>query len=372
MVIPALETKPPLLHRLGEIGASIGSRAPRSRRSRLALQIGITVLIFGFLVLTVATQWSDLKDEGVNLDPIWLLPAFAVLPVFYVLGGFGWDLILRFLGYRLSFLQAQIAWGQPLLARYVPGSVLYVLGRLLLAERAGVPRRMTLGSIVYEQALSGASAVALSTYFLISHPDLQDEPLRWGVLAVVPAALIILHPRVFGPLSTKALSLFGREPLQATLPFGGVLAMFAYYAMNWCVVGLGVFFAANAVVEIPLSKLPTVGSAQALAFVAALISLVAPAGLGVRDAAFAGAVKVAVPGKTLAVGAAIAIAVRAVLTVVELLYVGAITLIAKRAEKQGKLPDMTPAILEAPEDQDGLGPEEPEREDQLAPSPPAS
>lgn len=345
------QEKQPLLHRLGEIGAKVGSRPPSSKRARLALTIGITAVIFGFLVFTVASQWSDLQDEGVNFDPIWLIPAFAVLPVFYVLGAVGWDLILRLLGYRLSPMKAQIAWGQPLLARYVPGSVLYVLGRLVLSERLGVPRRMTLASIVYEQAISAASAVAIASYFVISHPDLQDEPLRWGVLIVVPAAIVVLHPKVFGKLSTKVLAMFGREPLPATMSLPGVLGMLAFYAMNWCVVGVGVFFAANAIHSIPIEKLAAVGSAQALAFVAALLSLVAPAGLGVRDAVFAGAVKVALPGKSLAVGAAIAIGVRAVLTVVEVIYVGAITVIARRRDASLLGPILTGEIEEEPADE---------------------
>ncbi len=74
----------------------------------------------------------------------------------------------------------------------------------------------------------------------------------------------------------------------------------------------------------------TVGSAQAVGYVAALVTLVAPAGLGIRDAAFAWAVKGAVPGNSFAVGSLIAIAVRGVLTVVELLYVGAVTALGKR------------------------------------------
>ena len=52
------------------------------------------------------------------------------------------------------------------------------------------------------------------------------------------------------------------------------------------------------------------------------MTLVAPAGLGVRDAAFAWAVKAALPGGSFAVGSLIAIAVRGVMTVVELIYVG--------------------------------------------------
>ncbi len=73
-----------------------------------------------------------------------------------------------------------------------------------------------------------------------------------------------------------------------------------------------------------------VGSAQAVGYVAALVTLVAPAGLGVRDAAFAWAVKVALPSRSFAVGSLIAIAVRAVLTVVEVLYAAAVTALGRR------------------------------------------
>ena len=63
---------------------------------------------------------------------------------------------------------------------------------------------------------------------------------------------------------------------------------------------------------------------------AALATLVAPAGLGVRDAVFAWAVKGAVPGRSFAVGSLIAIAVRGVQTVVEFLYVAVVTALGRR------------------------------------------
>jgi hypothetical protein len=296
----------------------------------VALQLAVAILIFGFLVLTVVSQWDEVREEGVGFEVEWMPPAFLVLGLFYVMGGFGWDLILRFLGHRIGFMQAQVAWGQPLLARYVPGSVLYVLGRLLLSERAGVPRRTTLASLVYEQALSASAAVAVASYFFVSHPDLQDQQLRWAVLLVVPAAIAVLQPRVFGPLANRALAAFGREPLPGTMPMGGVVTMLAFYALNWCLAGVGVYLVARSVRFFPLDDLPIVGSAQAVGYVAALLTLVAPAGLGVRDAAFAWAVKAALPGRSFAVGSLIAIVVRAVLTVVEVLYVAAVTALARR------------------------------------------
>jgi hypothetical protein len=325
-----VERKQPLLHRIGEAGARFGTRPPGNRRLRLVIQLGIALLIFGFLVLTVVNQWSEIEQKGVHFHVIWLIPAFAVLLVFFALSALGWDLTLRFLGYRIGAGQAQVAWGQPMLARYVPGSVLYVLGRVLLSERAGVPRRITVASIAYEQAIAATSGVIFSAYFFIDHPDLRGQPLRWAFLLMIPLAIAVLHPRVFGPLADRILRAFGREPLPAVISLRRVLALLAFFLFNWVVVSVGVFCVARSVSSVPPDEFLTVGSAQALGYIAALATLVAPAGLGVRDAVFAWAVKGAVPGQSFAVGSLIAIAVRGVLTVVEVLYVALVTALGRR------------------------------------------
>ena len=325
-----MERDQPLLHRLGEAGARFGTKPPRSRAVRLGLQIGLAVVIFGFLVLTVIDQWSEIKSEGVHFHVGWLIPALVLLPVFFGISALGWDLILRALGYPIGFGRAQVAWGQPMLARYVPGSVLYVLGRVLLSERAGVPRRITIASIVYEQAISATSAVVVAAYFIIRHPDLQGQPLRWGVLLLIPAAIALLHPKVFGPLANRALRAFGRDPLPAVVSLRDVVGLIVFYSLNWGVVAFALYCVARSVTLIPFSDLLLVGSAQAIGYFAALVTLVAPAGLGVKDAAFAWAMKAALPGRSFALGSLIAIVVRGVMTVGELIYVGGVTALGRR------------------------------------------
>lgn len=325
-----MERRQSFLHRVGEVGSQIGKKPPRSRKMRIALQAGLAVLIFGFLVLTVINQWSEIQNEGVHFHVGWLIPAIVILPAFYVISAWGWDLILRLLGYPLGFGRAQVAWGQPLLARYVPGSVLYVLGRVLLSEKAGIPRRVTIASIVYEQAISATSAVVVAAYFIIKHPDLQGDAWRWGVLLLIPAAIAILHPKVFGPLANRALRALGREPLPASISLRGVIALIVFYSLNWIVVAFGIYCVARSVTFIPFEDILLVGSAQAIGYFAALVTLVAPAGLGVKDAAFAWAVKAALPSRSFALGSLIAIALRFVMTVAELLYVGVVTALGRR------------------------------------------
>jgi uncharacterized membrane protein YbhN (UPF0104 family) len=325
-----VERRQPFLHRVGEVTSNVGKKPPRSRRVRLALQVGLAALIFGFLVLTVVDQWSEIQNAGVHFHVAWLIPGIVILPIYFAISALGWDLTLRYLGYPLGFGRAQVAWGQPLLARYVPGSVLYVLGRVLLSEKAGVPRRITIASIVYEQAISATSAIVVAAYFIIKHPDLQGDSWRWGVLLLLALAIVVLHPKVFGPLTNKALKALGREPLPKVISLRGVLALIVFYSLNWVVVAFGIYCVARSVTHIPFNDLLLVGSAQAIGYFAALVTLVAPAGLGVRDAAFAWAVKAALPSKSFALGSLIAIAVRGVMTVGELIYVGAVTALGRR------------------------------------------
>jgi hypothetical protein len=325
-----VEPRRPLLHRIGDAGARFGTRPPRSKRVQLAIQLGVALLIFGFLVLTVISQWSEIQAKGVHFHVLWLIPAFLTLPVFYVFSALGWDLTLRALGHQVGVGQAQVAWGQPLLARYVPGSVLYVLGRVLLSERLGVPRRTTVASIAYEQAISATSAIVFAAYFFIEHPDLRGQPLRFAFLLLIPAAIALLQPRVFRPLSNRLLDAFGRDPLPAVISMRSVIGLLAFYLMNWVVITVGTYCVARSVSNIPVDEMFTVGSAQALGYVAALATLVAPAGLGVRDAVFAWAVKGAVPGGSFAVASLIAIVVRGVLTVVEVGYAAAVTALGRR------------------------------------------
>jgi hypothetical protein len=325
-----VERKQPLLHRIGDAGAKFGTKPPRSKGVRLALQVGVAVVIFGFLVLTVINDWSQIKSEGIHFHVLWLIPAFVIFPIYFVLTAYGWELTLRSLGYRIGFGRAQVAWGQPLLARYVPGSILYVLGRVLLSERAGVPRRISVASIVYEQAISATSAIVVAAYFIIRHPKLQGVPERWLVLLLIPAAIVILSPAVFRPLSDRVLRGFGREPLPVVMPLRDVIGVTIYYSLVWLVVAFGVYSVARSITFIPYSDLVLVGSAQAIGYFAALVTLVAPAGLGVRDAAFAWAIEAALPSGSFSFGSLIAIAVRGVMTIGELIYVGGVTLLGRR------------------------------------------
>lgn len=337
---------PGLLHRIGSLAATVGRSGPRRRSTRILLQSGLTAVILGLLVYTVASQWSEIRRQGIEFDLVWLLPAVPLIVLFYLGSALVWGMILRLLGSPVPAAETQRIWAQPLLVRYVPGTVLFLFARILMAERAGVPRRVSSAGLVYEQATTISGALTVAAWFLIGHPDLQGTPLRWLPLLVLPAMAVVLHPRVFGPLTRRVLTALGRDPLPRLMPFRAVMTIYIGYVVIWAVMGAGVFCAARSVHALPLGDLAAVAGAQAIGFLAAVASAVTPAGLGVRDAAFAWAVKVILPSGSFGVAVALALAVRAIQTLAELIYIGAVTLLTRSS---GRSPSrVIPVVDEAP------------------------
>jgi hypothetical protein len=321
--------EPTFLERVGSVAATFGRRAPRRRSVRFALGALLALLVFGFLIATVVSQWSEIEGAGISFEVLWLIPAVAVLGVYFVLAGAAWGLTLARMGSRIGSGEAQRTYAQPMLLRYVPGTVLFVVARILLTERAGVPRRVVTAAIVYELAISTSAALSIAAWFLIVHPDIDTYWTRWLPLGIIPLLLFLLSPPVFRPVSTWLLRLLGREPIPQIMGFRSVVEVYAAYLGIWAMMGLGAYLTVRSVLAVGIDDAVVVVSSQAIGYLAAIASAIFPAGLGVKDAAFAWAVKVALPGESFAVGAALAIAVRAVQTVVELAYIALVTALTR-------------------------------------------
>ncbi|HYZ28132.1 MAG TPA: lysylphosphatidylglycerol synthase domain-containing protein [Thermoleophilaceae bacterium] len=326
----------PLLHRAGSAAAGVGSVGEGRPKLRAAIQYGLIAVVFGFLALFLATQWSKLPNYDWRFRPGWLVAAVVLVLGFYGLQPLLWQLILKGLGERGDGTQLRAAWAKSLVARYVPTSALLVVGRVVLAERAGITMRVCLASIVYELALGLSAAVIGGAYFFIKLPALQDQPARFAILLVIPLALVGLHPRVFKPLVDWALGKFGREPLPRALPYRMVLLLMPAFLAGWLMVGTGLFAFALALQTLPADKLPYIAAAYPVAFCVSVLTFIVPSGLGARDATLATAIDAVLP---LTVATAIAVAFRIFQTAVELTFVGLLVWLGRRARSMSSAAD---------------------------------
>ncbi len=313
-----------LLERAGTAAAGISSVGAGNRRRKALLQYGLAALIFGFLIFFVARQWNQLPHFDWRFSPAWLGLSLVCVALFYSVQGELWRVVLHALGEEIDARPGRAVWGKSLIARYVPTNVLMLVGRVVMAERYGVPKRITLASVVYELAFALGTAVMVGAYFVIDLPDFADQPARFAVLGVIPAVLVAIHPRVFGPVVNLALAKLGRERLPRVIPYGRALLLCLAYAATWVLIGLGLYAFAAALHPVDLSDLPYIAASYPVAFCVAVLTFIVPSGIGTRDAALATAMTAVLAG---AVATAIAVAFRLFQTLVELLYVAAVVVL---------------------------------------------
>jgi glycosyltransferase 2 family protein len=259
----------------------------------------------------------------------WLVLSVAGFAAFQVAQMELWRLQMHALGHDVPRARSYAVWSVSTVARYVPTSMLMPTLRVALAQRAGIPKRITLASLVYEGALALAGAVMVAAYFLIELPALQDRSARWLILALPVLALVALHPRLFGPWTAFALRRAGRPPLPLTLPAPRLLLLATMYAGSFVLAGASLYALTQALYPVGASDLPQILGAFAIGFSASVLAFVLPGGLGAREVALVAALSPAMPAP---VALAIAIASRLVQLAIEVVLAGLTPVIAARAD----------------------------------------
>jgi hypothetical protein len=318
------------LERIGAAGASAASLGGRQTRFQRALMIGLGALVVGCLAAAVASQWSKLPDIQWRFAPGWLALSLAALVVFQFVHATLWVAILGALGAPIHAMRGRAVWSLTLLARYVPTNIALAVSRMALAEREGVPKRVCGASIVYELGFTFAGAAALGAYFVVTLPDLSDEPLRWLALAAPVLSLVALDPAVFHRLADAALTRLGRATLPLSLTRLRVLGFFAAFVASFLVAGFAVYAFAEAIHGVSSDDIPTTIGAYSVGFAASVVAFVLPGGLGAREGAMAAALSPALP---LGAALAVAVGIRLAQMAIEVLYAAVTPVLARRATR---------------------------------------
>jgi uncharacterized membrane protein YbhN (UPF0104 family) len=258
--------------RLLHIGATAAVIA-NGRRVRIAAQL---LLLAGlvFVVLRLRSLWEEGHVNLRHLGWIWLVAAAVSAAIGVAAAGFIWLVILERLGVKTTLRWAAVVL-QAQLAKYIPGSLWQYGARTALAQRQDISRRPLLISMPVELGASAAAA-ALVALFLLG---------PWGVLgaAVTVVALAGAAHTVF--LGARLARLFSKltrlaVPRQAMRAAATTTPL---YFGAWLIIGLSFWLTARSLVMIPVRELPFYVGAFGAAWVAGLVAIYAPGGLGVRE-----------------------------------------------------------------------------------------
>ena len=293
----------------------------RQRRVVVGFQVAVVTVLLVVLTWALRDVWRNALPRLRQADLVDLAIALAVLALYYGLFVLGWKWILAGLGVRIGYalaLQAEMA---SMLAKYIPGTIWTPLARLVWLRRAGVDHTaVVLGSIALEAGLSALAGVLVFAIGLLWVGTSVAYAAPLVAFAVVVAVLV--HPRVFGPLARRVFRRFGGAEMPV-LSYRLMLSLLAFYAFSWLVGGVAVLFLVRSLGGDPgLSSVPYLGGTAAVGAIVAVLSIVTPSGLGVREGSMYGLL-LAVTADAVALG--VTVLNRLAITVVEaFLLAGAI------------------------------------------------
>lgn len=286
---------PSRLHRAGDLAARVSSLEPSDPGLRRGLHAGIAIVVVLGVGLAVVAALGDFPDVNWRFRPVALLLAVVAFAAYLIGSAEIWRRLMAALGPHLPPDRAYPIWFASGLGRYVPTALLLPMLRMAMAERAGVPKRITLAGVAYELALLVTGSVVIGAYFVITLPDLAGIWQRYLVLVLPAIALVAVHPRVFHPLADWALHRTGRAALPLSLPGWRTLEFVGLYAGVCLVAGVGVYCLAQSLYPVGTDDLPTVVSSYAVANTVAILAFVIPGGLGAREASMAVALAPVMP-----------------------------------------------------------------------------
>jgi glycosyltransferase 2 family protein len=213
-----------------------------------------------------------------------------------------WRANLAALGHRLPAGPVHRVFFPAQVGKYLPGAVWPYLAQLRLMRGHGVPARATLTASAMFLAMHVSTGIALGAA-LLAGIGAVTEQVWWSLLLVAPA-LTLLQPRVAGwiagrlPGSGASAAEPGSGASAAEPGSGAIAPALGWLDMarpaGWMLLGwLGYGTAAFAVLTPFASgtRLLPVGAAGmgafAVGWVVGLVTIVAPAGIGAREATFA-------------------------------------------------------------------------------------
>ncbi|MGC8782171.1 MAG: lysylphosphatidylglycerol synthase domain-containing protein [Anaerolineae bacterium] len=291
-------------------------------------QVAVLLVAAGFLAALVAGQWTALQSYDWQLAPGWALLALLGLELTWLFELDTWRMILRGLGGPLSYRTAAPIWFLSNIVRYIPGNIWQFLGMAELAHDEGVPRVITLTSIVLHQVISTAVGVVLAAcYFALFDDGAWLRYLR-PLLLLAPFGLLLLQPRLLDAILNRLLRRMGRPPVCISLSWRQIWLLIGRYFVVWIMMGLSFAALVRGLAPVDGPAVTYLTASWAAAYVIGYLTLLTPAGLGVREGALALLLTPIMPA---GVAAVIAIVARLWMVAGEVAGAGAALIVRGRA-----------------------------------------
>lgn len=248
---------------------------------------GFVAVALAAAALAVWLSWPDVYSALTRLDPVLVVAALVVSPVYLLATMSVWRVVLSDLGSHLAFREAFPVFFVSQLGKYLPGSFWSFVAAAELGADREVPRRRSLTSMAVALLLSLIGGLGLGVIgLLLSSPDARGRFA--GALWLLPVLVVLALPPVANRLVGWFLRVLRRPPLEHPLTLGGALGGLTWAMVAWLLAGLQIWLLGIAAgMEVSATSYLICTGGYALAWSLGFLFVPAPAGVGVREVVLA-------------------------------------------------------------------------------------
>ena len=258
---------------------------PRWRRVLRVLWLGLVVVVVAGVLVD---RWDEVAGSLADARPGWLVVSALLALAGVGASGAMWRTLLAGLGSPLPLAAGARVFFVGQLGKYLPGSIWPLLAQTELARDHSVPARASFAAValfMWTHLLTGAAVAAVGLS--------ASGVVPWPVALLALPAVALLAPRLLSAVLSGGLRMVRREPLAATPGGRAMTAAGAWALLMWGCYGLHLMVAATAIGAGAPAALAA--GTFAAAWCAGFLFVIAPAGVGVREAVMAGLLLPAMP-----------------------------------------------------------------------------
>jgi hypothetical protein len=260
---------------------------------------GLAVAIFWWFGLRIHGHWSDIQGAVHRTSLLRLAIAAGMFATFlFVFRALSWRWILIGLGHRLPVAPATRIWSTSELARYVPGVIWQVVGRVYLCRPYGISGTICSTSQVLELAIFLLANILVAASCLLWFGwkmDPRARPYLMAAMSLLPVLLVLLHPRIFYGITNALLRKLGKPAIITRLSGRAMIGLVAWAVLGLLWQSLALWLITAGPLGLKLAWWWMVAGAYCLAWCAGFLAILSPGGIGVREFVFVMTMLVVLP-----------------------------------------------------------------------------
>lgn len=251
------------------------------------LGTAIIIVIIAYLSKKLYLSWSEIPFETISFNYKFLILSFVGLFFSFLCALTSWQIILFSLGAKIGFKKSWWVITGSYLAKYIPGHVWSIGGRMYLCKKEGISEKISGAGMLLEMISLLLAALLASLLYIPSIISKGFSSWMLVLLSFIPISLIML----FTPLLNIILKLTARyvfkKEISLEIKKSWLGLNLLIYVINVVVQGVAFFLLILSIFPLPVGNLPAVIGLYNGAWAAGFLSFITPGGLGVREGAVA-------------------------------------------------------------------------------------